>query len=165
MFCLNIHSSIYASVQIYSLSRRANLCTRCLVQNEPSPEGEGLHSESCVHICITFLHCKNNGLQQHQAPSPAGEGWGEENKINCLYPLIPAPSTRLRAGFSLKGEGAPTFVDTHAPSGEGANSLNSYRFLIAKPFLILNSPHPTPSTPLRTGLFLRRGLALRKLCA
>jgi len=33
-----------------------------------------------------------------KAPSPAGEGWGEENKKTCLIPLIPA--------FSLKGEGA-----------------------------------------------------------
>ncbi len=35
-----------------------------------------------------------------KTPSPAGEGWGEENKINWLSPppLIPA--------FSLKGEGA-----------------------------------------------------------
>jgi hypothetical protein len=31
---------------------------------------------------------------------------GEENKINYLYPLIPA--------FSLEGEGAGTCVDTHA---------------------------------------------------
>jgi hypothetical protein len=36
-------------------------------------------------------------------PSPAGEGWGEENKINCLYP--PHPD---------KGEGADTCVDTYA---------------------------------------------------
>jgi len=27
---------------------------------------------------------------------------------------IPAPSTPLRTGFTLKGEGAPTCVDTHA---------------------------------------------------
>ncbi|MFZ2403534.1 MAG: hypothetical protein WAW41_00240, partial [Methylobacter sp.] len=56
------------------------------------------------------------------APSPAGEGWGddctdaggraaqgavaEENKNNHLYPLIPT--------FSLKGEGAGTCVDTYA---------------------------------------------------
>jgi hypothetical protein len=33
-------------------------------------------------IYTTFLHSKNNGLQQLQAPSPAGEGWGEENEIN-----------------------------------------------------------------------------------
>jgi len=32
----------------------------------------------------------------------------EENKINVYIPLIPTPSTLLRAGFSLKGEGAGT---------------------------------------------------------
>ena len=30
-------------------------------------------------IHTTFLQGKNNELQQRQAPSPAGEGWGEEN--------------------------------------------------------------------------------------
>jgi len=67
------------------------------------PSGTGIYT--------TFLHGKNNGLQQCQAPSPAGEGQGEENKIKWLYspPLIPA--------FSLKGEGATTCLDTHAPSG------------------------------------------------
>jgi hypothetical protein len=30
----------------------------------------------------SMLHSKNNGLQKFQAPSPAGEGWGEEDKIN-----------------------------------------------------------------------------------
>jgi len=38
-------------------------------------------------------------------------------KINYLYPLIPAPSTLLRAGFFLKGEGAGTCVDTYAHNG------------------------------------------------
>jgi hypothetical protein len=45
-------------------------------------------------------------------PSPAGESWGEENKINVYIPHIPAPSTRLRAGFSLKGEGVGTCVES-----------------------------------------------------
>ncbi len=39
------------------------------------------------------------------APSPAGEGWGEENKINCL------DFTYLN--FFLKGEGVGTCVDTY----------------------------------------------------
>jgi hypothetical protein len=75
----------------------------------PSPSGIGIYT--------TFLHSKNNGLQQRQAPSPAGEGWGEENKINWLYSpssqpspsrekerplvLIPMPSGRGRA--DIKG--------------------------------------------------------------
>jgi hypothetical protein len=42
-----------------------------------------------IGIYITFQYNKNNGLLNHQAPSPAGEGWGEENKINCLYPPHP----------------------------------------------------------------------------
>jgi hypothetical protein len=40
----------------------------------PLSSGMGIHK--------TFIHSKNNGLQQRQAPSPAEEGWGEENKIN-----------------------------------------------------------------------------------
>jgi len=35
-------------------------------------------------------------------------------KSTGYIPLIPTPSTPLRAGFSLKGEGAPSCVDTHA---------------------------------------------------
>jgi len=31
-----------------------------------------------IGIYTTFLNNKNNGLQQHQAPSPAGEGWGDD---------------------------------------------------------------------------------------
>ncbi len=41
------------------------------------------------------------------APSPAGEGWGEENKINYLH------FTYLISTFFLKGEGAGTCVDTY----------------------------------------------------
>ncbi len=61
-------------------------------------------------IYTTFLHSKNNGLQQCQAPSPAGEGWGEENKINWLNPphpnLLPQGrrSWRLRKYLWDKGE-------------------------------------------------------------
>jgi hypothetical protein len=44
----------------------------------------------------------------------AGGLGGKENKINVYIPLIPAPSTLLRTGFSLKGEGAGTCVDTYA---------------------------------------------------
>ena len=59
-----------------------------------------------IGIYTTFPHSKNNELQKRQAPSLVGEGWGEESKIKYLNPLIPA--------FSLKGEGAPTCVDTIA---------------------------------------------------
>jgi hypothetical protein len=45
-----------------------------------------------IGIYITCLHNKNNGLQQPQAPSPAGEVWGEENKIKYLYPPSSQPS-------------------------------------------------------------------------
>jgi len=41
-----------------------------------------------------FLTLKYNELQARTAPSPAGEGWGEENKIKAfLTPLIqPSPA-------------------------------------------------------------------------
>ena len=39
-------------------------------------------------------------------------------KSTGYIPLIPAPSTVLRTGFSLKGEGAPTCVDTFAVTGK-----------------------------------------------
>jgi hypothetical protein len=84
-----------------------------------------------IGIYTTFRRNKNNELKKQRTPSPAGEGWGddcmdaegrathgavaEENKINCLYPLIPA--------FSLEGEGADTCVETYALKGEGAKSL------------------------------------------
>jgi len=32
----------------------------------------------------TLLFINNNRLRSSLAPSPAGEGWGEENKINIL---------------------------------------------------------------------------------
>jgi len=55
-------------------------------------------------------------LQQNQAPSPAGEGWGEESKIKYLNPpLIPA--------FSLKGEGASTCIDTYALNQKGLRTI------------------------------------------
>ena len=38
-----------------------------------------------IGIYTTFSHNKNNELQKCQAPSSAGEGWGEENKIKQLY--------------------------------------------------------------------------------
>jgi len=105
------------------------------------------------------LHYKYNDLQSSLAPSPAGEGWGddctdaggrathgavaEEIKNNHLYPpgqlLLHCPTsciTHKDVGnadfawsknlsmqvviptFSLKGEGAGTYVDTYA-SGRG----------------------------------------------
>jgi hypothetical protein len=33
-------------------------------------------------IYTTFLDLKHNKSKMNFAPSPAGEGWGEENKIN-----------------------------------------------------------------------------------
>jgi|CXWL01.1.fsa_nt_gi hypothetical protein len=44
-----------------------------------------------IGIYTTFQCNKNNGLQKRQTPSPDGEGWGEENKINYLY----SPHPRL----------------------------------------------------------------------
>jgi hypothetical protein len=57
-------------------------------------------------------------IQKTLSPSPAGEGWGEEIKINCLYPLIPTfsatvPDVALPPASmqsSLKGEGADTYT-------------------------------------------------------
>ena len=49
-----------------------------------------LHALSrSIGVYTTFQHYKNNGLQQRQAPSPAGEGWGEESKIKYLNPPHP----------------------------------------------------------------------------
>ena len=46
------------------------------------------------------------------------------HQFSCFVsPLIPTPSTPLRAGFSLKGEGAGTGVDT-SPAGEGVFSAH-----------------------------------------
>ncbi|MEQ1544211.1 hypothetical protein [Methyloglobulus sp.] len=85
-----------------------------------------------ISIYTTFQYNKNNGLPNHQAPSPAGEGWGddcmdaggrathgavaEKNKINCLYPPHPGllPQGRRRRYLCLKGEGVGTCVDTYA---------------------------------------------------
>jgi len=52
-------------------------------------------------------HCPDNSMpvtNSSLAPSPVGEGWGEENKNNRLYPP-----------FSLKGEGVGTRVNTYVP--------------------------------------------------
>jgi hypothetical protein len=47
-------------------------------------------------FCIT----KNNGVQQ-QAPSPAGEGWGEENNIKYLNPPSSQPSPSMEKEHPL----------------------------------------------------------------
>jgi hypothetical protein len=47
-----------------------------------SPTGTGIYT--------IILHNENNGLKSCQAPSPAGEGWGEENKIKCFIPPHPS---------------------------------------------------------------------------
>ena len=52
------------------------------------------HAKLCIPAKITSTVLK----LRKKAPSPAGEGWGEENKKNSFIPLIPT--------FSLKGEGA-----------------------------------------------------------
>ena len=69
----------------------------------PSPGGIGIYT--------TFLHSKNNRLQHHQAPSPAGEGWGEENKINWLYSPSSQPSPSREKG--------PHLCRYLCPRGEG----------------------------------------------
>jgi len=45
-----------------------------------------------IGIYTTFQHNKNNELQDLYTPSPAGEGWGEENKINKLNSPSSQPS-------------------------------------------------------------------------
>ena len=52
------------------------------IQIPPLIGEERIRTDLSMGIYTTFLHSKNNGLQQLQAPSPAGEGWGEENEIN-----------------------------------------------------------------------------------
>jgi hypothetical protein len=69
-----------------------------VLQLLPLPEGIGIYT--------TFMINKNNVLQQRKAPSPAGEGWGEENKISQLYPPHPNLVPQGRRGF--------TCVDTYA---------------------------------------------------
>ncbi|TAN66543.1 MAG: YfiR family protein [Methylobacter sp.] len=44
---------------------------------------------SPITIHTTFLYYKYNRLQVDLAPSPVGEGWGEENKNKHLYPPHP----------------------------------------------------------------------------
>ncbi len=52
-----------------------------------------MSASKSIDIYTTSLNNKNNELQQNQAPSPAGEGWGEENKINYISPSSqPSPS-------------------------------------------------------------------------
>jgi len=75
-----------------------------------------------IAIYTTFPHNKNNELQKHQAPSPVGEGWGDDCmdaggramqerlprrvKSSIYIPLIPA--------FSLWRRSSRTCVDTYA---------------------------------------------------
>ena len=68
---------------------------------KPSPEGIGIYT--------TLLFINNNRLRPSLAPSPAGEGWGEENKINLLSLF-----------FFLYGEKENTCVDSYAPDGDGS---------------------------------------------
>jgi len=65
-------------------------------------------------------------LQIDHAPSPAGEDWGEENKITSYVPLIPA--------YSLNRKGVGTCVDTYAlregvEVRESKSQVISYAFL------------------------------------
>jgi len=55
-----------------------------LIHNELNIRRKSLIQKG-IDIYTIFLHNKNNGLQQYQAPSPAGEGWGEEINIKHLY--------------------------------------------------------------------------------
>jgi hypothetical protein len=54
-------------------------------------------------IYINIFYFKHNELQINLAPSPAGEGWGEENKIMYLYPPHPnlLPQGR-RSGYACR---------------------------------------------------------------
>ena len=57
-----------------------------------------------------FSRLQNIELQQFQAPSPAGEGWGEDNKINWLYSFLyfHQPSTAAIAiALSIGFDGYP----------------------------------------------------------
>jgi len=54
-----------------------------------------------ISIYTTFLHYKCNELQSSLTPSPAGEGWGEENKNNHLYPPHPNLLPQGRRGRYL----------------------------------------------------------------
>ncbi|MEQ1543471.1 MAG: hypothetical protein ABL924_00270 [Methyloglobulus sp.] len=72
--------------------------------NSPLLRDNGSFSLKSISIYTTFQYNKNNGLPNHQAPSPAGEerrGGGEENKINCLYPPHPDLLPQGRRGRYL----------------------------------------------------------------
>ncbi|MDO9046113.1 MAG: hypothetical protein Q7U66_00055, partial [Methylobacter sp.] len=75
----------------------------------------------------TFLHYKYNELQDDLAPSPVGEGWGEENKNNYLYPPHPnlLPQGR-RLGYLCR---------YLSPQGEGLALLKSTVLTTTTPHL------------------------------
>jgi hypothetical protein len=54
-----------------------------------------------IGIYTTFRRNKNNELKKQRTPSPAGEGWGEENKINYLHPPHPSLLPQGRRGRYL----------------------------------------------------------------
>ncbi len=77
-------------------------------------------------IYTTVLYHGNNSLQQSKTPSLAGEGWGEEIKIN--YSLIPTFSLKAWVStqlfYSVKTMGCnsakpPLLLDKSARSGFG----------------------------------------------
>jgi hypothetical protein len=67
-------------------------CSKVITQERATDYHPLLLDSGEPKLCSTAIKLRK------EAPSPAGEGWGEENKIKRLPPLIPA--------FSLKGEGA-----------------------------------------------------------
>lgn len=87
----------------------------CIGDDEPQ-KPSGLHSRGDrIGIYTIFLYIKYNELKINLAPSPIGEGWGEENKINYLYP----PHPRL-----LPEEGRRSRHLCEYPCGDRGNDIN-----------------------------------------
>ncbi|MDP3019659.1 MAG: hypothetical protein Q8N35_08725, partial [Methylococcaceae bacterium] len=70
-----------------------------------------------ISIYTTFLQFRINELQNYFTPSPAGEGWGEEIKINHLD--SPHPSL-----LPLE-KGPKTCVDSYASKGGRERALDN----------------------------------------
>jgi hypothetical protein len=50
---------------------------------------------------------------------------GKRRIKSHVIPLIPAPSTLLRAGFSRKGEGADSYIDAYALINRGNHAAGN----------------------------------------
>jgi hypothetical protein len=55
----------------------------------------------CISIFKSFKFRINIKLKINHTPSPAGEGWGEENKINYLNSPSSRPSPSREKGTVL----------------------------------------------------------------